>query len=99
MLELTKKPRIGKKRAVKKAKKVDSLPWRKLFKEYNDNEIPGITLRGARIKEGMTQKALSAKAGIPQGHISAMENGKRPIGKWTAQKLGNALNVNYKVFL
>ena len=98
MLELTKKPHI-RKMAAKKAQKVDSLPWRELFKEYEDNEILGITLRGARTKEGMTQKALSAKAGIPQGHISAMEHGKRPIGKRTAQKLGIALKINYKVFL
>lgn len=98
MLELTKKPRT-KKRAVKKAKKAGSLPWRKLFNEYKDDEIPGITLRGARTKEGMTQKELSTKSAIPQGHISAMENGKRAIGKRTAQKLGSALKVNYKVFL
>ena len=37
--------------------------------------------------------------GIPQGHISEMENGKRPIGKEIAQKLGKALNVDYRVFL
>jgi len=98
MLELTRKPRI-RKRAVKRIKKADSLPWRKLFKEYKDSEIPGVTLRGARVKEDITQKELSKKAGIPQGHISAMENGKRQIGKKIAQKLGKALGVNYKVFL
>jgi ribosome-binding protein aMBF1 (putative translation factor) len=98
MLELTKKPRT-RKRVAKKVKKAGSLPWRKLFKEYKDDEIPGITLRGARTKEAMTQKELSEKAGIPQGHISAMENGKRMIGKRIAQKLGNALDVSYKVFL
>jgi len=28
-----------------------------------------------------------------------MENGKRPIGKEMAKKLGKALNISYKVFL
>ena len=36
---------------------------------------------------------------IPQRHISVMENGKRPIGKEMAKRLGNALNISYKVFL
>ena len=98
MLELMKKPRT-RKRVAKKVKKAGSLPWRKLFKEYKDDEIPGITLRGARTKEAMTQKELSEKAGIPQGHISAMENGKRKIVKRIAQKLCNSIDVSYKDYL
>jgi plasmid maintenance system antidote protein VapI len=42
---------------------------------------------------------LSDLTGIPQRHISMMENGKRPIGKEMAKRLGNALNIGYKVFL
>jgi hypothetical protein len=34
-----------------------------------------------------------------QRHISGMENGKRPVGKETAKRLGKALNISYKVFL
>ncbi|MBW2742183.1 MAG: helix-turn-helix transcriptional regulator [Deltaproteobacteria bacterium] len=52
-----------------------------------------------RCREDMTQKELSECTGIPQRHISEMENGKRPIGKKNAQKLAKALNANYKVFL
>jgi ribosome-binding protein aMBF1 (putative translation factor) len=59
----------------------------------------GVCLRGARVKEGMTQKQLADKIGIVQHHISEMENGKRPIGKETAKKLAAALNVDYRVFL
>jgi transcriptional regulator with XRE-family HTH domain len=33
-----------------------------------------------RRREGMTQKVLSQKADIPQGHISEMERGKMKIG-------------------
>ncbi|MDR3632006.1 MAG: helix-turn-helix transcriptional regulator [Desulfocapsaceae bacterium] len=38
-------------------------------------------------------------AGIPQRHVSEMENGKRPIGKETAKRLSKALHTDYRVFL
>jgi len=56
-------------------------------------------LAGARYREGLTQIALSRLSGIPQRHISEMENGKRSIGKEMAKRLGKALNISYKVFL
>ena len=77
----------------------DSVPWRKAFSEYSDGELPGMALLGARTKEGLTQKQLAEKIGIAQAHISAMENGKRPIGKKMAQKFADVLNVDYRVFL
>lgn len=55
--------------------------------------------RGARAREGLTQKQLSGITGVPARHISEMENGKRPIGKAMAKRLGTALGVGYKVFL
>src|SRR5437016_684967 len=36
----------------------------------------GQTLAGARGKEGLSQRQLAALTGIPQRHISEMENGK-----------------------
>lgn len=77
----------------------DSIPWRNLFPDVKDSDLPGISLRGSRMKEGMTQKQLAEKTGIPQRHISEMENGKRPIGKKHALLFGKALNIGYKVFL
>jgi DNA-binding XRE family transcriptional regulator len=77
----------------------DTIPWRNLFPEYEDEELPGVCLAGSRSKEGLTQKELSELTGIPQSHISEMENGKRPIGKKRARILAKALNVGYKVFL
>jgi len=59
----------------------------------------GVSIRGGRGKEGLTQKRLAELTGIAQHHISEMENGKRPIGKETAKKLAKALNVDYRVFL
>ena len=58
----------------------ESVPWREAFPEVADGSLPGVCLRGARHKEGLTQVALAQKSGIPQRHISEMENGKRPIG-------------------
>ncbi len=77
----------------------DSIPWRKLFPEFDEKSSPSIALRGARRKENLTQKELSHLSGIPQGHISEMENGRRTIGKESAKRLGKALNISYKVFL
>jgi len=59
----------------------------------------GVAIRGARGKEGLTQKQLAQRTGIAQHHISEMENGKRPIGKDTARRLADALNIDYRVFL
>ena len=73
--------------------------WRELFSEYSDEEMPGSCLRGARYKEAITQQKLADMIGIPQRHISMMENGKRPIGKEMAKRLGKALSISYKVFL
>ena len=60
---------------------------------------PANMLIGARGKESITQIQLAELTGIPRRHISDMENGRRPIGKQNAAKLGKALNVNYRVFL
>ena len=70
-----------------------------LFPDVTDDKRPGVILAGARGKEGITQKQLAEKCGIPQSHISEMERGKRPIGPKTAKLLGAALNIGYKVFL
>jgi DNA-binding XRE family transcriptional regulator len=77
----------------------DTVPWREAFPEINDEEGPGVVLRAMRRREGVTQKELSKKADIPQGHISAMERGKMKIGVARAKKLGKALNAGYRVFL
>ena len=114
MLEHTKKlpielkfigPSTNKNRAIAALKSLgfvnvsDSVPWRDLFPEYSDEDLPGVCLAGSRVKEGLTQKQLSELTGIPQSNISEMENGKRPIGKKRAKILAKALNVGYKVFL
>lgn len=77
----------------------DAAPaWRSAFPDLQENE-PGTYLAGARHREGLTQRQLAEKSGIPQRHISEMENGKRPIGKENARKLAAALGTDYRVFL
>ncbi len=73
----------------------DEVFWEDTFPEPS----PGTRLRAARSKEGKSQAWLAERAGVPQRHISEMENDKRPIGKANAQKFGETLNISYKVFL
>ncbi|MFH1021049.1 MAG: helix-turn-helix transcriptional regulator, partial [Pseudomonadota bacterium] len=55
-----------------------------------------VILHGARIREGLTQVQLAQLTGIPQRHISEMENGKRAIGKERARALAKVLNADYR---
>jgi hypothetical protein len=57
----------------------DFIPWREAYPEYSDAQLIGKALAGARYKEGLTQVQLDKLTGIPQRHISEMENGKRTI--------------------
>jgi DNA-binding XRE family transcriptional regulator len=77
----------------------DSVPWREAYPECSEAQLVGKALAGVRYREGLTQVELSRLAGIPQRHISEMENGKRIIGKEMAKRLGKALNISYKMFL
>ncbi len=63
------------------------------------NRSPATLLRGIRNREGLTQQQLSAMCGIARHHISEMENGKRAVGKRNAEKLGESLNVDPRLFL
>ena len=62
-------------------------------------QSPGARLRAARSKEDVSQDWLSEQTGVPQRHISEMENDKRAIGKANAQKFGKALNISYQLLL
>lgn len=72
--------------------------WKDVFPALQSNET-GTFLSGARHREGLTQRQLAEITGIPQRHISEMENGKRPIGKENAKKLAAVLNADYRAFL
>ena len=75
------------------------ISWRLAFPEFAENE-KGTVLKGARLREELTQKQLSEKTGIPQRHISEMETGKRQVGRKRAGILAGVLNVSdYRTFL
>ena len=76
----------------------EAVPWREAL-NIRDEDLPAVCLRGGRAKEGLTQKQLSEITGIPRCHISAMENGKRPIGKKMARILAAALKLDARLFL
>jgi len=63
------------------------------FPEYVGQDSP-VAIRAYRTREGLTQKQLADLTGIPQRHLSEIENGKRSIGKERARKLATALNVS-----
>lgn len=68
------------------------------FPEYAGREQQ-VPLRAYRHREGLTQKRLAELTGIPQHHISEMENGKRTIGKERAKRLAEALHCDYRRLL
>ena len=74
------------------------IPTEKVEVEFADNPT-GTILQGVRFREGMTQVDLSWKTGLPQRHLSEVENGKRTIGKVNARKLAKAMDVDYRIFL
>lgn len=69
-----------------------------VFPEFVGKEKQ-VYLRGVRYREDFTQRQLAELTGIPQRHISEMENGKRTIGKENAKKLAKVLNADYRMFL
>lgn len=73
----------------------ESVPWEEVYPDFNGS----VALRGARKREGLTQKELAALLGVSQTHISEMEHNKRPIGKDMARRLAKVLKADYRVFL
>ncbi len=69
------------------------------FEEAFPDHHPGRNIVGYRRREGLTQKELSQATGIPQPHISEMENNRRPIGKKNAKILAKVLKTDYRMFL
>ncbi|MFZ4099566.1 MAG: helix-turn-helix domain-containing protein [Chlamydiia bacterium] len=72
----------------------ESILWKDLAKDRIAKYTKaGLALRGARYREGLSQKELSRLTGISQENISRMENGQRAIGKAVANKLAKALHI------
>ena len=86
----------------KKAAKItawkEATPWEKMAADRIARYTKaGLALRGARVREGLSQKALAKRCGISQENLSKMENGKRSIGEKVAKKLAKALRISDKL--
>lgn len=56
-------------------------------------------LKGLRHREGLTQMEFAKKIVVTQANLSAMENGKRAIGKDIAKRIAKIFDVDYRYFL
>jgi len=81
---------------LKKYAESDPTPWEELaasrIAKYSK---AGLALRGARYREGISQKELAKRTGISQENISKMENGQRSVGEKVAKKLAKALHIDF----
>lgn len=53
------------------------------------------SLRAARERKGLSQRALSAKAGVPQSHISKIENGAVDLRLSSLVELARVLDLEF----
>jgi DNA-binding XRE family transcriptional regulator len=72
----------------------DTILWEELAaKRITKYGRGGLVLRGARYREGLSQKELAKRSGVSQENISKMENGQRAIGIQVAKKLAKVLHI------
>jgi DNA-binding XRE family transcriptional regulator len=71
-----------------------------LFKDLTEQSgEPAVLLKGLRHREGLSQVEFAKKINISQTNLSAMENGRRSIGKELAKKIAEIFKVDYRIFL
>jgi DNA-binding XRE family transcriptional regulator len=59
----------------------------------------GALLKGLRYREGLSQIEFAKKLNINQTNLSAMENGRRAIGKELAKRIAELFGLDYRIFL
>lgn len=85
---------------LKEYEKDESIDWKEVAKEsIAKHKQAGMVLRGARFREGLSQKELAKRSGVSQDNISRIENGKRIVGEKVAKKLAKPLKINYLLLL
>jgi len=79
----------------------DAMPEKESF--TSEEVFPGFhagnSLRGARYREDVSQRKLANLTGVSVQNISAMENGRRPIGKEMAKRFAHVLNTDWRLLL
>ena len=76
----------------------DEKPVNAFSTAFWKDTTPGDLLQGFRLKHGMSQAQLAEKTGIGQTVISAYENGRRPLSRRAAIRIGAALGENADKF-
>lgn len=78
----------------------EATPWEKLAADrIAKYKKAGLVLRGARYREGISQKELAKRCNISQNNLSKIENGKRTVGEKVAKRLAEVLHFDYKLLL
>jgi DNA-binding XRE family transcriptional regulator len=76
------------------------VPVDELFRDLTQNiGEPGVLLKGLRYREGLTQINLAKQLNISQTNLSAIENGRRTIGKEFAKRIADIFSLDYRIFL
>ena len=65
----------------------------------SEKERVGKMLKGLRLREGLTQKAVAEAIGVPQSHVSEYEKNKRPVPAAKAAELAKLLHSVPENFL
>lgn len=60
---------------------------------------PGFLLKGLRYREGLSQIEFSRQLNSSQTNLSAVENGRRTIGKELAKRIAEIFGLDYRIFL
>jgi transcriptional regulator with XRE-family HTH domain len=60
--------------------------------KYKSEEI-SLALKAARVKKGFSQRDLAARSGVPQGHISKIENGAVDLRLSSLIELARVLDI------
>lgn len=85
---------------VKKNARQDTVSIEALFQDLiEEHTEPGLLLKGLRHKEGLSQIEFAQAMGMTQSNLSALENGRRAIGKEIAKRISERFGVDYRLFL
>ena len=85
---------------ISSALRSDSLTVEEAFSDLiGEFGEPALLLRGLRKKEGLSQVEFADAIAVTQQNLSAMENGRRGIGKELAKRIASKFNINYRLLL
>jgi len=77
----------------------DGGPWKVDAGSDSDVPPPSRAIRDVRLAQGLSLRALSARAGLPYSTLSKLENGKMALTYDKLIRLAQALNVDLKDIL